>query len=334
MPKLDEALAQGRLAFSAIRELTRVATPANEAEWLAAAEGKNLRQIEELVAGHRPGDGPADPKDPEARTHVVRFELSASTYARLRQTRQALETERAGALSDDELIAMMCESSLASASESDDGRAKYQVAVTVCERCQQGWQEGSGVSVPVDSSTIERALCDAQHVGSIDGDAPERAHQDVTPSVARLVRRRDGGRCRVPGCRSARALEIHHIVHREHGGGHEAGNLILLCTSCHAAHHDGMLKITGTAAKLEVTRAASKLDRAIARAHVGASLGPSEAERVEMCQQARQALVDTGWSAAIASNAVAAASAKLAGSEANLERLLFEAFRACPRRAS
>src|ERR1041384_8350170 len=84
LPELTAALAGGELPFSAVRELTRVATPVTEASWLAAARGKNLRQIEELVADHRPGDRPDDPPDPEARTHVVRFDLSAETYAVLR----------------------------------------------------------------------------------------------------------------------------------------------------------------------------------------------------------------------------------------------------------
>src|SRR6185503_9682629 len=64
LPTLTAALARGELAFSAVRELTRVVTPATEAAWVAAAAGKNLRQIEELVAGHRPGDRPEDPPDP------------------------------------------------------------------------------------------------------------------------------------------------------------------------------------------------------------------------------------------------------------------------------
>jgi hypothetical protein len=307
LPKLDAALAQGRLAFTAVRELTRVATPANEAAWLEAATGKNLRQIEELVADHRLGDGPTDPKDPAARTHIVRFELSASTYARLRQTRQALESERTSSLSDDELVALLCEASLAGgdASEADDGRAKFQVAMTVCERCQQGWQEGAGVRLPVDSSTVERAMCDAQHIGSLDGEAPERSHQDVTPSVARFVRRRDGGRCRMPGCRSARGLEIHHIVHREHGGGHEAGNLILLCSSCHTAHHDGILTIRGTAAALEVERTPSKLDRAVSHArsaHVDAGQAEGVAGKLgRALGVARDAHLDAGRTEGVAS---------------------------------
>jgi hypothetical protein len=106
----------------------------------------------------------------------------------------------------------------------------------------------------VDDAAVERALCDAQHIGSIDGAAPERAFQDVQPSVVRFVWRRDGGRCRVDGCRSARGIEVHHIVHRADGGTHEPLNLALLCSSCHAAHHRGALSITGTADRLVVRR--------------------------------------------------------------------------------
>ena len=108
LPQLTAALAQGDLAFSAVRELTRVATPATEAAWTTAARGKNLRQIEELVADHRPGDRPDDPPDPEARTHVVRFELSAETFAVLRQARTVLEDEHGEHLPDDAFVAALC----------------------------------------------------------------------------------------------------------------------------------------------------------------------------------------------------------------------------------
>jgi hypothetical protein len=49
-------------------------------------------------------------------------------------------------------------------------------------------------------------------------------------------------------------LEIHHIVHREHGGSHEASNLILCCSACHGHHHAGRIAISGTADQLDVTR--------------------------------------------------------------------------------
>ena len=255
LPQLSAALAADELPFSAVRELTRVTTPGTEAAWIAAAAGKNLRQIEELVADHRPGDRPEDPPDPQARTHVVRFELAAGTFALLRQARVVLDDEHGMNLSDDGFVATLCSAVLDDAMSAETtGRAKYQIAVTVCQRCRQGWQEGAGAQVAIEPAAIDRAMCDAQHIGSIDGAVPERASQDIPPSTVRLVWRRDGGRCRVPGCRSARGLEIHHLVHRADGGSHEASNLCLLCSACHLAHHRGALTITGTADQLEVRR--------------------------------------------------------------------------------
>jgi len=50
LPVLTNMLERGDLSYSAVRELTRVATPGTERAWCDAAQGKNLRQIEELVA--------------------------------------------------------------------------------------------------------------------------------------------------------------------------------------------------------------------------------------------------------------------------------------------
>jgi hypothetical protein len=50
LPVLADALANGEQSYSAIKELTRVATAKTQAEWIDAARGKNVRQIEELVA--------------------------------------------------------------------------------------------------------------------------------------------------------------------------------------------------------------------------------------------------------------------------------------------
>ena len=342
LPELTEALARGELAFSAVRELTRVATPATEGAWVASARGKNLRQIEESVAHRKPGDRPSDPPDPEPRMQVVRFELSPETFALLRQARAVLNEERPQNLDEDGFVKAMCEAVLDGASTSEP---------TGCRRCQTGWQEGAGAQIVVGPEVVERAMCDAQHIGSIDGDGPARAHQDIPPSVVRFVWRRDGGRCRVPGCRSARALEVHHIVHRADGGTHDPAGLVLLCSSCHQAHHAGALAISGTAEQLDVRRPNEREDsgagescsgsrghRAEGRAHVGvpeavdqgAEAVPSRLDAAVLRTQAKQALVGMGWKPAIASPAVAAASAAL-GAGAALEQLIFEALRQCRR---
>jgi hypothetical protein len=136
------------------------------------------------------------------------------------------------------------------------------------------------------------------------------------------VWRRDGGRGRVPGCRSARGLEIHHVVHRADGGGHDASNLILACSACHQAHHDGRMTITGTADQLEVRRPGASIERA----HVGA---PESLDAAVTRAQAKDALVSLGWKPAIARAAVDGALAAL-GAEDSLETVIFEALRRCP----
>jgi hypothetical protein len=100
-PRLANALRDGRLSWSAVRELTRVATASNEEAWLEVAQGRTLRQIEELVAGHRPGDMPHDHRDSLPGRHVLRFEVSAETYAAFREAMAKLRRESDSSLDDD-----------------------------------------------------------------------------------------------------------------------------------------------------------------------------------------------------------------------------------------
>jgi hypothetical protein len=152
-------------------------------------------------------------------------------------------------LDDDGLISALCNAVLAGSTADDSGRAKHQIMITRCDGCGAGSQEGDGSKQPLDAADIARAECDAQRIGS--DREPARATQDVPPKVVRVVRRRDGGRCCVPGCRASRYLEIHHVVPREAGASHAADNLTLLCDGHHRAHHEGKLSITGKAPKLE-----------------------------------------------------------------------------------
>jgi hypothetical protein len=251
LPMLAEALATGEQSYSAIKELTRIATAKTQAEWLDAARGKNVRQIEELVAGRRRGDKPTDAPVPDLKPQVVRFEITTATHARLRHVQQVLAEETGGQLDDDTLIAAMCDAILdGNASADDDGRARYQILTTVCEGCGQAWQHGGGRDIPVSATDFAIADCDAQRIGS--DREPGTAVQDVAPKVRRFVTNRDRRRCTVPGCRAARHIDVHHIVPRHLGGGHEPENLTLLCSGHHRALHDGHLIITGAAPNLTV----------------------------------------------------------------------------------
>jgi hypothetical protein len=254
MPILAEALASGELSYSAVRELTRVATPDTEGAWRDDARGKNLRQIEEIVAVHQEGDLPTDKPKHDLKPRILSYQVNTETFARERQVRRLLEDELGGPLDDNKFIETLCSLVLDGSATGDEGRARHQIQTTVCQSCQLGWQDAGGVRFPIGETALARAECDAQRIGS--DRAPEKATQDISPITRRHVFRRDRGKCTVPGCRSARNLEVHHVMPRAAGGGHEAENLTVLCGGHHDLLHDGKLEITGSAPNLRFTKSA------------------------------------------------------------------------------
>jgi hypothetical protein len=74
-----------------------------------------------------------------------------------------------------------------------------------------------------------------------------RATQTIPPALRRAVLCRDGGKCRVPGCRHAVYTDVHHIALRSEDGKHSLDNLVTLCSAHHYASHNGKLIITGAA---------------------------------------------------------------------------------------
>jgi hypothetical protein len=50
-----------------------------------------------------------------------------------------------------------------------------------------------------------------------------------------------GYRCAVPTCRTILALDLHHIVDLQDGGGDDVSNLLALCPTCHALYTRGTI---------------------------------------------------------------------------------------------
>src|SRR5450432_954279 len=264
LPHLERALRDGEVPWSTARELTRIATRESDHAWLEASRGRTLRQVEQLVAGHKPGDRPEDAADASLRRHVLRMEVSAEAFATFREAMAKLRRESDAPLDEDTALLLMARHVLGG--PTDEGRASYQVAVTVCSECHRGWQQGRGESIEVGSHIVDMATCDAQHVGTVAlhsthvgvehmGQVPHlsqaprrtrpRAHQAIPPAVRREVLRRDGGRCAVPGCRHAVFLDLHHMIPRADGGDHDPDTLVTLCSAHHRAQHRGQLVIDG-----------------------------------------------------------------------------------------
>jgi hypothetical protein len=264
LPELTRSLRAGSVSWSAVRELTRVATPQTEQVWLEAARGRSMREVEKLVSGHRFGDLPTDARDEQAIRHVLRFEVSGEVLATFREAVAQLRRETGGSLDDDAALLLMARRVLASVSGANDanssgdadgsskavdvasGRASYQLSVTVCEECQRATQTGGGESISVSPAMVEMARCDAlvlpsAHVGA----GSTRATQTIPPAVRRDVLCRDQHRCQVPGCRHSAFVDVHHIQTRASRGKHEPENLLTLCGAHHRAVHRGTLLIEG-----------------------------------------------------------------------------------------
>jgi hypothetical protein len=271
LPVMARALEQGQLSWSAARELTRVAVADTESEWLTVAADKTVRQLEQLVAGARPGDLPSSPLDPALTPRVLRFEVTAETYALFREAVGQLRRQSDARLDDDAILMTMARAALQG--PSDEGKSSYQVSLCVCLECGRGAQLAAGELVPVAPEIATMAECDGQNLGAIGTatidanrtaandahvDAPDnsahagvtlpRAKQTIPPAQRRAVMQRDQRRCRVPGCCNATFVDVHHITARADGGTNDASNLIVLCGAHHRAVHRGELLIEGTSA--------------------------------------------------------------------------------------
>ena len=126
--------------------------------------------------------------------------------------------------------------------------------------------------------------------------------------------RRDRGACRVDGCRAAHNLDLHHIVHREHGGTHQVENLIVLCEAHHLAHHEGTLAISGTASNLVIRRSP-----------------PSRFKTETLINDTRKALVALGFDKREVKAAIDAARTHVGSQHLRLEQWIKLALGYCPK---
>jgi hypothetical protein len=170
LPVLDRAFARGELTWSAVRELTRVATADTESAWQRWAEGERVREVEQTVAVRHPGQRPENRPDPSLAKHRLRFEVRAETMALFRDLEARVRADLGNApgaeVDDDMLLHEIARRALGG--PVDDGRASYQVAVTRCPDCLRASAEAGGHGHELDAAAAEMVECDCQDVGDVD----------------------------------------------------------------------------------------------------------------------------------------------------------------------
>ena len=255
LPRLSNAMRRGRLSYSKVRALTRVATPETEERLLDFARCATAAHVERLVRAWRHVDRIAAAED-DRRCHesrhlevwvdddgmlVVRGRLSPEVGAVVQRALEAA-SDRLYHDADDkaevsvgqrraDALGLVAESALAG--ELDRGTAgdRYQVVVHVeadglgdeAVAGQSALEDGIGVS----AETSRRLACDASRVvmtHARDGTVLDvgRKTRTIPPAIRRALASRNR-RCRFPGC-DASHCDAHHVRHWAKDPGQNKGN--------------------------------------------------------------------------------------------------------------
>lgn len=272
LPRTLELFRAGRLSYSKVRAITRVATPDTENDLLSLAEHATASQLEYIVQGWRKCRDAHDPdrhrRHLEKRYVKTRYDDDGSLVGSFRippESASLLEkaldahlppvvTQAApgvGVVPDtiaqrraDALVAV------ADAGMGSSGRKPHERTMVVVEvEHQVLCADADGTcrtdrGVALGAETARRLACDCTEMTvMVDGDGDEIGRSKPTSSIPRSVRRaldrRDRGRCRFVGCCADGKVEAHHLIHRAHGGDHELANLVTLCAFHHHLVHEG-----------------------------------------------------------------------------------------------
>ena len=158
LPLLDKAFSEGRLSWSAVREITRVATKETETEWIALAEEKGIRQIERAVSRVNYGDRP--PEDPyslsKTRIKVV-GELLMADYAVWETAFDRLRERCGHDLDFSTALVLLSRSFLEQPlkGQEKESRKAFQVIYHRCSECAKAWMQTSDGVEGVPRSLVE-----------------------------------------------------------------------------------------------------------------------------------------------------------------------------------
>jgi hypothetical protein len=273
-------MADGRLSYFKVREMTRVADASNEDYLLSIALCGTASHVERTVRGFRRAleaeeltreaiqqrnQGLLYYTEPDG-SLSIRARLPAEVGALFIQALQAAEDSLpipenvpAGTSCEDgpgprqrrvESLATLAESFLATGPRDLSGADRQQIVVHVdaetlvhsrAGRCEL--EHGPSIA----AETARRLGCDASVVKILENGEGEplsvgRKTRTIPPGIRRALNARDQG-CRFPGCSFKRYVDGHHVQHWAHGGETSLANLVTLCRFHHRLVHEGQVII-------------------------------------------------------------------------------------------
>ena len=264
LPKIRLAFAEGRVSYSKVRAMTRVARPENEDLLLGIAFHGTAHHVERYVSQYRRIETLQNPGYVEdlhkarevdyyydhegclcikARIPAEQGEVVVKALERAMETseeREPVAARRADALCE------IAETYLNHPENAGTTADRYQVVVHVTkDQPVAQLENGPCVHPPgtMSAETSRRISCDCSTTTIVEDETGEplnigRRSRTIPPPMRRALQARDGG-CRFPGCTRHRFCDGHHIRHWRDGGETSLDNLVLLCRHHHRLVHEG-----------------------------------------------------------------------------------------------
>jgi len=225
LPGCDAAFCEGRIDWSKLRLLAKVATPETEAEWIAKAEALTCEQFSRAVAGLSKGDRPrADKLGLTTPKFTIQARVDAVTYAAWERMKEKVSQETGETMTDEGLLERL----LTGGAE----RPRIELVTSRCAACKDASLSSPDGPIPLDDLTAEMLCCNS-------------VSEKTPASLRKQILARDGYRCFV--CKRSTRVDVHHIESRAPRGRTEPKNLLTLCLDCHGRTHSGLLVIEGEA---------------------------------------------------------------------------------------
>jgi len=142
LPQIDDAFAEGKISWSAVREISRVATRETEKEWLDLALTTSMRKIEQAVSRAQHGDRP--PKDPYGLSHTklkVLAELAIEDHALWQAAFDRAAANHGGELDAATVLLVMAKSYLEQPLNQKEAETRHAFTVVYhrCTDCERAW---------------------------------------------------------------------------------------------------------------------------------------------------------------------------------------------------
>jgi hypothetical protein len=254
LPKVSAAMECGKLSYSKVREITRVATPETEDTLLMIAEHGTAQHVEKLVRAFRrckdAEELSREVRQQENRAVNLSYDDDGSVLLNCRLPAEIgelvlkaldlivhempfMEDVPAGTLPQvipvsrrrADALAIVAESFIARGAMEAKGSDRHHIVVHVSAETLKDRTAGCcefehGHSMAAE--TARRLSCDASIVTLTENEDGEpldvgRKTRTISAPLRRLMKARDKG-CRFPGCANSRYIDAHHVVHWANGG--------------------------------------------------------------------------------------------------------------------